>query len=465
VRAQRGRTASPKVPTELPPSVRLLLSEYYKVGATWPAFNRLLEDKSFTKEASRQANFTTNDPQHLDRAREKARPGELHICPTGSLSPISNNPRCRETACHANTTIAFAKTVGLYGEKVVLRDTLTLEFLSPPSDSYSAHRIYNKLVALDILLPLIREGIVEVYEPEKLICPECAMKTARTSGLISSQFNRVMNSDANIRLFHLEEEPEVGIQSTAWGYEEGSSMMTFGLTAGEEALLRGSRAPQTIIQLSKGALKKPFLRERIRRRLMLDASEIVNDLEFASATRSAPAGPSMGSPSSLFQPQAKRSTNRLNSEQIDALKGLLLPWVENVSVEDVLRIRNRAKSALPRFRSQMAAHIASITSQRPRNEADVENVHQQLRSEVSELQTELAESRRGVGRLIPASLAGGAIAWSILGSPGIAATFVAGLVALRNQESNHRHRTQKLSSTPAYVLFTADAFSRHARPS
>lgn len=147
-------------------------------------------------------------------------------------------------------------------------------------------------------------------------------------------------------------------------------------------------------------------------------------------------------------------------EDWERLRTVHLPWVDYLSAEEVLVLREEAGKALPRLRELLGKRLTKVTDE---DNQTLSETISELRSQALEVESELDALKLPKERNYRAGMAGLAMAFVIYGlatqSSPVIATSVAGLlgtlVHLRNAEREQDSQLTKIVSTPAYALLKA----------
>lgn len=145
------------------------------------------------------------------------------------------------------------------------------------------------------------------------------------------------------------------------------------------------------------------------------------------------------------------------------LRALELPWLSQLSVEDVLRVREQARAALPRFRARMAQELDGLDPKAKDGDEQARQIVGRLKAEVEDLAAELREVKAsGPGRLVEWALAAGGLGCIVYGIGAhdstalqIGGSLVAGLAAVHPAQREREAKHEELSSRPPYLLLKA----------
>jgi hypothetical protein len=366
-------------------------------------------------------------------------PTEFILRPSGILDPFSIE-NCGGIRCRFIAAEQFARTLGLIADRVVLPDVLTPVFLNHDSlDDDDGFVLLRAIVVLGRLKPLIEAGIVsfggDLEHPRLPEQHALALDTA-----VDGVLHEIVDE------LHFSPEPGgVKLSSGAllgdslnwhykWSDEPGSTTTT-------ELGLRGFRR---------------FIRHNIEMTL--------RDMASAATLRALLAS---GSRLGLLGVQ-RLDASPIRARELqgwEAMRSLRIPWVADLSVEDVVRLRAEAAEALPRLRALITKEIST-----PGNAGE-----QRLQGLVADLQAEAAEIEAELHALKWRKERGFRTLTGTLGITiavyGTASGFMAPAVALgslmsllgliHSADRGDQREHERLQSRPGYALLTAQHLLKH----
>ena len=144
----------------------------------------------------------------------------------------------------------------------------------------------------------------------------------------------------------------------------------------------------------------------------------------------------------------------------ETLRSVNLPWISELSPNDILLLRNESKNALPQLRRLLSEKLNTPSE---RTEAHIRKVVLELQAQAAEVQAELEGLALTKERRYRLGMGGLGISFVIyglfIGHPTVAATGIASMLALlahlRSHEISNDKKIAKLSTTPGFVLFKA----------
>jgi hypothetical protein len=145
-----------------------------------------------------------------------------------------------------------------------------------------------------------------------------------------------------------------------------------------------------------------------------------------------------------------------------------LPAISLLTVEEVLRLKDEAASALPAFRGLLAQRLADAPTDSAKTAG---RVLSELRSHAPAVKEELASWARSSRSRLEKAVVSGAfslVLYSMVNpaaAPAALAAVLAGLYAVHGARAKEEVETAKLKAQPAYVLVKADEILQQRRAS
>ena len=201
------------------------------------------------------------------------------------------------------------------------------------------------------------------------------------------------------------------------------------------------------------ALFKPRLRDEIRETLLrINTKDSPHSVTFSNSRVAILAARNFDGPAMAYR----------DAEVWEATRSANLPWLGSLTPEQILRLREEAGNALPRFRARMAK---ALTSPEPR---DAQTVVQELKEEAEELRAELSAAHvtndttfRNVAGVLGLTASVYGFASEAVGMfPAVTGlmTLFGLLHTSHSKETGEMHRLQ---ARPAYVLLKAEELNSH----
>lgn len=429
--------------THIPPVVQLLLSEDWHDLSSLNEFAR--KYKKLAKEISAQAEWTVENFDYLNKSSSNV--GQLTIAASGGLNPFSLHGICAEQACRLKTTREIARTLGLYGDVIAVPDGLsyTLASLDKPTAS-QLYWISTQILILKELQPLIEAGIVQFWSNSLALCTDCLEKAERRIEIAVSELceniDEHISAELNGNYLYVKRHDLL----------ENSFFMEYELT---ESIKEELSSGASLLDLAR-TLYRASIKDHVRTTLF--------ELSFSQSASA------LMMSTSRTQLYALRSIDEaapaLSELAIwERARSVQLPWVNTLSTNQIVQLRESAKSALPAFRETFVRHLA-------RPNADVTSVG----DKIAELRESAADVERELEALNPSgekafrNIAGAlGITVSVYGfasgavPAGVALGGLMSLLGLLHASGRNDHeREALLKSQPGYVLLKARELAEHA---
>jgi len=426
---------------ELPPAIQLLLDEDLEGVHTPSGLQRHL--RKIAPELIRQSRWAHSEYSYVDTTTgPTTQEAQFRLRTSGALDPFSTVEICGTLGCRILAAEQFARTAGVLADTVVVPDVITPALAKAEEfDDGTAKRVLGDMVILDRLKPLVSAGIVTFSDARLGYCAEHHREAfERVATVVDSllaeigrelQIDRTKNM-VRIRATNLFSQPMVWFH-TITAEERDKKTREIGLVAFRDilrndisALLRDMRSAERIqATLASGSRIGLLAISQIEQR-----------------------GPTVG-----------------DIGHWEAMRSVDLPWIRNLSPNDVLRLREEAGSALPRLRCLLESKLATVG---PDTDERVQAIVGELRAEASEVQAELAALKIARERGFRAISGGLGLTIAIYG---LAAGFVMPAVGLGSllsllglihaAERNDERQLDQLTSRPGYVLLKAQELATH----
>jgi hypothetical protein len=453
---------------ELPPVMRIACDEKLWTSDSPHALKRRIISGGLLEELTRQAMWSLDehayvDAKHLSAAARSDRV-EFCVVPSATLNPFSPVGKCLSPACAPQASNDFVKTVGLYTEVAVIPDPLTAFFMSESDrDDEEFVILFRHLKVLEEIQPLFEAGVLRVATPVHSYCEDC-----------NQEIERFVTEAAD--------EIVAGISSYKAGVM-GTKQQGFHLALELPVLQPPHEHPllaRTRVTNSEAALLENTFRARNRkskpgrkllRRLMANTvKQEMNSVFFQLDTaRRLDSLLLTGSRSeALVISTLDKAAPKLSEiEDWERLRTVELPWIERLSCEEVLRLREDANIALPRLRELLRKELIASS----KDSKEVPTVVAELRNQALEVEAELSALTLPKERRFRAGMSGLAMSFVVYGfatqSPHLMAASMAGLLAtlahLRSTERDHDNKVATLTSKPAYALLRARQILKNRR--
>ena len=314
----------------LPPVVQLILREP-------PTSEELGDLELFRKYVRRlmpefraQAEWTASNFQYPRDQRDPQIQGFV-IRPSTGLDPFSHFGKCFEPACRILNAQHVARSVGLYGDTVLMADRFTSAFLHGQrlTADYLAH-LATLISVLLTLRPLFEAGVFRFYESARGFCE-----------LHARQFFAQVD-EATEKVLH-DVRKEIQFELVADKY--------LGISHEPSLVYRHVLTKRDLAKLSKGVSVEELGMAAYRKGVSAMVFESFLDLQNASDFKAVTFSDSRVS---LLTAQFVERGSRYDEPEIwEASRSAVLPWVRDLSVAQIVQLREEAAGALPRLRAAM----------------------------------------------------------------------------------------------------------------
>lgn len=410
-------------------------------------FQSLEEVRKFVRERRREYRAQSEwTREHYDYAARESpeRVGAFIAVPSAGLDLFSGEGTCQAYECRLGYVQPFAQSLGLYAETIYLSDPFTEFFRHERFDAWELTLLAGHISTLKLLAPLVDAGVVRFRPMRGTYCPGCFEKVYEGAGAIAEEL-RVTYSD----------------QFEVIREKNSATLLSHGLYGEEDVYTTFTR--------TKKQPDLPDDTELIRRHLLRDVADALTASANAREYSGTMISNSRVGLAALLHAEGRRP--RVGSlEQWEDLRSATLPWVDNLSVVQVLHLRAEADKALPRLRERLAHALRPLSTDDAGKANDrLEDCVAELRAEAAEVAAELETIKRTGGRSFSEMV--GTLGLTISGygyfSDAVgAAPTLTGLVTLLglvHQTGRHRREAiEELRARPGYVLLKAQQILRHA---
>lgn len=425
----------------LPPLVRLLLDEPVVT------FDHVDEVRKFVRERRRefrrQSEWTYQNyeypapylPEHT---------GSFVAVPSAGLDLFSGEGACQAYDCRVGYVKPFVQTLGLYADTIYLSDPFTDFFMGERFNTWELSLLAGHVTTLKLLTPLIDAGVVRFRPRRGAYCAGCFEKVYEGATAIAEALRTSYSGQFEV----------IRTKNSAAVHSRG---------------LYGDEDVYTTVKRGRNAPELPDDAELIRTQLLRDVADALEASASARQYSGTLISNSRVGMAALLYAEGRRP--RAGSlEQWESVRSATLPWVENLSIQQILNLRNEANKALPRLRERLAKALRPLSTDDKGTASDrLEDCVAELRAEAAEVAAELETLKKTGGRAFSQMV--GTLGLTISGygyfSDAVgAASTLTGLVTLLglvHQSGKHRGEAlEELKTRPGYVLFKAQDILRHA---
>jgi hypothetical protein len=271
---------------------------------------------------------------------------DLAFCPAGTLDPFAPIGKCSRPACAGQMAQRFASSIGLYADRVVLAEPLTLKLSRLDEVTEKTSReIYSQVLVLRVLEPLVAAGVIRFVARATRLCPKCGAHMEKTVDEGIELVQRELCQSLTYNVLNAGQHPLVGV--------------SFDSTRSGRLISAHEASPEVIKQL-KATKRNEFVRPNadelgvLEPFLRRDARRYVDTIIVRSAIAkksNAIVGVDDGLESrcvsALF---TERKPTESPTEELAGIQSLDLPWIRDLTPTEIVRLRDEARDALPRFR-------------------------------------------------------------------------------------------------------------------
>lgn len=431
------------IPNSLPPVAQILSSER-------------LTDKSFAEakryfidllpELRAQAEWTQDNFAYIDSG-EFNQGTSFIATPVGGMDPFSQHGKCSEALCRIENAKRFAQTLGLYSDKININDPFTMRFLDDRqwSDDEISTLLYDTIV-LQELMPLFNNGVIQFLEPPPGVCISCYKKLSQ----------QIENLAENILK---DFPPEFEVSRFDDGFYVGSGMlheppMTYFIP------FSGSKKMNSLSKKRVLNFHKELVAEEVIEILMSCHSKPVQESAIFSNSRVAlKALMNLEGQSLLKQTEAWELSHSTD-----------LPWIRNLSVQQIVQVRDEAASALPQLREQLAINVSSKNANELNSSEDRSmQLVRELRASAEEVAAELNSVNitgerkfKNVTGMLGLTVAIYGFGADLMAPAMALTTLLSTLGLIHTTSKRDEQDVKKITSKPGYVLVKAKEILSHA---
>lgn len=424
---------------------------------------QIFRDKSFIKEVRDIADKTIETYHYCDDEDNNKCHTGFNITLGGVLDIIDPLSGCGSIDCKCNETMNIARTAGLFANKLFITDHLSAYLSSYSNGTIDPIDIQLMTSSLKILAPLINNQAIELRTPMSHHCKDCAKKVETKMMLF---LESTLDYEEKIVLTYLEPEKRhhlVLIHSPKLERLLGIYGITIKISNAEYTRLFLKKNKNTISAKIKD---EPFfhiiidcLQDRLK--------SVIHGTESADKT------------SSLFMSKSGVDTLFLSSldnvhiknneiEQWEAMRSINLPWVGQLDINQIIRLREEAYLSLESLRNHITVGFMQGGKQK------VKDVVTELTAKIPELKQEILakefvkksqnKSSLKIGSLAVSVVFYGLASANPIAAVGGVAALLASISHLHEGEKETKNRESKIITSPAYALLKAkDLLSCHEK--
>lgn len=426
----------------LPPVFQLLLREWddltdgRDIADSQDVVKKL---KKLVPELERQAEWTIDEfENYYDWTAEPD--SQFRIALVEGLDPLSPHAKCADIACRGNAVVQIARSVGLYADRALVYDSLTDRiFFTDEWDIKALMSLLKDCAILHALRPLLEAGFFELVNPFTAMCSECHSATQDRAKELSDQMYRELKSELSVTVENNELRVDTDLLGTPIVY-------------------RGALSNNDLKSIDGGGLDEVVAR-KWGPNLSMHIDATLGMLRTASMAHAVTFSNSRAGMMAAREVDGRRPAYN-DVASWEARRSANLPWIGDLTMHQIVQLREEADSALPRFRERMSRlMLADDTGNQ------IGDIVAELNEEAMQVEQELQALRFPQRTRVQKALAAltivvyGCAADSV--GPGATAGLAALLHHLHRSHSQDAQEYEGIISRPGYVLAKAKELSGH----
>lgn len=371
--------------------------------------------------------------------KEPANIQRFEVHPHGALNLMSGDG-CVALECRIAAAERLARSLGLFADRIWITDHVSTEIMGiGRATNNSIDRLIHHAVALAPLLPLMKAGIVRFRSPWLPTCASCSeefeSEVERTTQAVLRTFTRQVK---------VEKKPSGGFFATTGNFFV-------------PPVVHHSYATDPDAVPTSRAYAESLIAREVRRILWAAREAAFTRGTVFSNSRVALAG--------MLHCDERLPASARDLRVLEDSRAFDLPWVTELTPEQVLQLREEASQAVPVLR-ELLARVATGNSSTD-CESAAQLVIADLRAQAEEVRAELSAKKRKSARYWRTAygiLGLGISAYGVGTNQTLAA--VSGLLPLIQllieHRTSHEAETEQLKTRPGYVLVKAQDLLAHA---
>ncbi len=349
---------------------------------------RIVLDKGFLRQVVDEAQHSINDFEYSDSSTTD--PGvKLIVRATGNLNPLSSGGHCQAEECKRKSAHEFGRLSALFFDEAVIADSVTGFCCSiDPEKELDSFEDFFPFVALAAnvavlreLEPLIEAGIVRLGRPGAYLCEEHRRQANSAIDEATAELVQAVLTDSKTRV--LFEDNAVRVDSEL--------VSPYPLNFLGSKVASSGHEKEHQLTLNEALELRPILHQELKGRT-LSALVDANGAARQGAVLASGARADVAVLAALDQ--AWHAGQRLDDWEL--ARRVRLPYIERLSPEEALEVREKAKSALKPFRARISKGLGAVAAGSNEEKA-VKTLVSELQTEAVELESELDSVRQSMG--------------------------------------------------------------------
>ncbi|BCM24210.1 hypothetical protein [Methyloradius palustris] len=406
--------------------------------------------KKLIPDITQQAEWTLSNHTYVDN-----QPNDLtkfNVSPVSGMNPFGDFGKCSGFDCRISMALNFSRTIGLYSEVIYLPDPFTTKFIDDGNKDLSwtddqVLELIKEATVLQVLRPLIEAGIIQFTSPVRSYCAGCLEKLYDnvdnfTDEAIQEFWHGVSHHKSNDHLVLDTNNLHV------------PSLM---LSKFIDPALKNRKTMKTMARQMFGEIIWEEIHELL---FTMNTTESMNSTIFSNSR--------IGLKTlKKLEGNDRNVYNHLNWENS---RDTNLPWIKDLTPQQVVELRNSADKALPQFRELMLKSLTQENLSMSDNESKSSELLTEMRTQAEEVRAELSsidinseKNFHNMGGILGMTIS---IYSAATGNPALGLTTLMATLGLIHTNLKKDHsEVNKAISKPGYVLVKAKDILQHANKS
>lgn len=340
---------------------------------------------------------------------------------------------CADFNCKISAADKIARSIGLFSDRIWMTDRISEKFLDfGRATNEKIELVIDEVAVMSRLEPLMKEGIVRFKMPFRSVCGSCfeyfEKKVEKSAQQVASDFYKEFK--------FIEKKDDSFVIDTGKCFEPS-------------VLLVGRKNEENYPDLK--SIAEHQIHREIKSAFWALSEAALNNGTIFSNSRLALAG--------IMSVENKKSDTRAIFS-IEKEKELRIPWVDSLTAEQIVQLRQEASIALPLFREKMATALSQPND-------SISSTLNEIREQAVSVEQELKLKRKNSMKYWNTTYGVLGLGLSAYGAvTGDVSAGVGGLLPiiqlLMDHKKDHTHSIEALTARPGYVLVKAKDILAHA---
>ncbi|WP_438003782.1 hypothetical protein WME89_33645 [Sorangium sp. So ce321] len=407
------------------------------------AIEHLVATPEFLRDLLGEATRTAHDFRYRPRVVDSG----FSLQPSGPLHPMSPF-ECVSLPCRRQKAQAFAQVAALYSDTTVLTDRFThlLRLKAESGEPWTPKELATlaaNILTVRELEPLIKSGAIQFSAPEHHLCSDDNKKTMALLDRVAEQGLELIAD--NMTIASTPEQIKVTAQALGKGVTLVINAPHDRIESFECASTQIDKRQALLLHFRDAMLN--FIRWRVAGTLV----DCHNAAE-SGATVAAKTEFEILASKAVFE----KSSAPALTMNLAAAASINLPWIPQLSITELVWLRERACHALPNFRLEVARSLQAgssetLTSIASALQGEIPGLHAELRAALTKRTDGIGPAAIVLGLAVV--LCGIATANPLVVGSGV--PFIAGGGAMWTADKAAQSDEERARTKPAYVLLSA----------